>query len=144
MNSESPQEDGWSSLTSDLGSRPSAASWGTKGEVQVFGVKGTGELGSTYWDGKAWHPWYSHGSDFRGDPAAAALDANQIDVFGIGSDGVLRHLVYDGSWGKWHPVAGAPVDPKSVACTWSAGRLDLFVRGADDELWYSVLEKGSE
>ncbi len=131
---------GWTSLEGSLASAPAPASWGD-GEVEVFAIHDDGVLWNRYWDGDSWHPWESLGGELRGEPAASARDANRIDVLGIGKDGAVRHRFWNGSeWVPWREVEGAPQDAKAVACSWSGSRLDVFVRGADDELWYGTIE----
>jgi hypothetical protein len=130
---------GWSSLGGHLASGAAAASWGTE-ETQVFAIQGDGDVWNRYWDGERWHEWESLGGAFTGQPAASARDANRIDVFAVGTDRVLRHRWWNGEqWVPWEAVAGAPEGGRAVACSWIGGRLDLFVWGMDDELWYSAL-----
>ncbi|MGH2498661.1 MAG: hypothetical protein ACRDF0_00990 [Candidatus Limnocylindria bacterium] len=87
-----------------------------------------------------WHEWESLGGAFAGQPAASARDADRIDVFAIGTDGVLRHRFWDGrEWVPWADVAGAPRGATAVACAWSGVRLDVFVRGADRALHHLAL-----
>ena len=130
----------WTSLEGSLRSAAAAASWGD-GEVEVFAIHDDGALWNRYWDRENWHAWESLGGSFRGEPAASARAADRIDVFAIGTDGVLRHRFWNGSeWVAWRDVADAPRDAKAVACSWSGTRLDVFVRGADDGLWYGTVE----
>jgi hypothetical protein len=63
-----------------------------------------------------------------GQPAAAARDADRIDVFAPGEDGRLWHRWWDGrEWVAWQPVAGAPGGVTAVAADWVGGRLDVYV-----------------
>lgn len=129
----------WLSLDGSLSSNAAAASWGDF-EVQVFAIQ-NGQLLNRYWDGESWHKWESLGGDFTGQPAASARDADRIDVFAIGTDGVLRHRYWNGKeWIPWSDVEGAPRDAKGATCSWVGKRLDLFVWGTDDELWHNSLQ----
>lgn len=129
----------WLSLEGSLSSNSAAASWG-EFEVQVFAIQ-DGQLLNRYWDGEAWHKWESLGGDFTGQPAASARDADRIDVFAVGADGTLRHRYWNGKeWVAWSGVEGAPNDAKGVTCSWVGDRLNLFVWGADDQLWHNSLQ----
>ena len=89
---------------------------------------------------RTWHAWESLGGSFNGQPAAAARDADRIDLFAISTDGVLRHRWWDGKrWVEWRDVAGAPHGGRAVTCVWSGGRLDVFLWGADGGLHYADL-----
>jgi len=60
-------------------------------------------------------------------PAAAARDADRIDVFAIGIDGALRHRWWNGTrWVEWQDVAGAPRAGRAVACAWSGAASTSF------------------
>jgi hypothetical protein len=133
---------GWGSLGGRLASSAAAASWGTH-ETQIFAIRDDGQVWDRYWDGESWHDWKPHGGTFAAGPAACARDADRIDVFAVGTDGVLMHRRWDGGeqrWRPWRPVEGAPRGGTGVGCSWAAGRLDVFLRGPADELWYSALE----
>jgi len=97
-------------------------------------------LWDRYWDGARWHEWESLGGSFAGEPAAAARDADRIDVLAIGKDGLLRHRWWDGTrWVDWRVVEDAPRGGRGVSCAWSGDRLDVFVWGADGAVQYADL-----
>jgi hypothetical protein len=130
----------WTPLGGALPAGAAAAAWGDAGETEVFAVHGDGQVWDRYWDGRSWHAWESLGGTFAGPPAAAARDADRIDVFAIGTDGALRHRWWDGArWVEWRVVDGAPRRGKAVSCVWSGARLDVFVVGEDDALYYADL-----
>jgi hypothetical protein len=53
--------------------------------------------------------------------------------------GRLNHRWWDGQrWVPWESVEGAPPGD-SVSCSWSAGRLDVFVNRDGGALWYRAL-----
>lgn len=61
-------------------------------------------------------------------------------MFAITPDGDVRHRWWNGTeWVPWQPVAGAPAGARAVSCAWVGDRLDVFVRGADDQVWYGRL-----
>lgn len=128
----------WTSLGS-AASGAAAASWGSE-ETEIFAIQPDGELWNRYWDGESWHPWESLGGSFMGQPAASARDADRIDVFAVSTHGSLQHRWWDGKeWVPWETVSGAPRGGEAVTCTWVGERLDVFVWGADREVWYSAL-----
>lgn len=130
----------WLSLGGSVESGATAASWGEY-EVQVFVIKDDSQIWNRYWDGSEWHQWESLGGSFTGQPAASARDADRIDIFAIDTAGVLRRRYWNGKeWVPWEDVKGAPRNAKSVACSWSGTRLDLFAWGANNELWYAAVE----
>ena len=110
----------------------------------MWAVLEDGQLHDTYWDGHAWHEWHTLGSPDRarlvGQPAAAARGPDRIDVFAIGDDGKLWRRWWDGSeWVSWRSVVEAPPGIEQVAADWIGGRLDLYVRDRDGDLWYIAL-----
>lgn len=129
----------------DLGgapaSGPAAAGWGSF-ETEVWAIR-EGKLFDRYWDGSAWHQWESLGAPegvaLVGQPAAAARDADRIDVLAPGGDGKLWHRWWDGSrWVPWREVAGAPEGVDAVSADWVGGRLDVYVR-ARGSIFYVAL-----
>ena len=116
------------------------ASWGSF-ESEIFAVDAaSGELVDRYWDGSSWHAWESLGGAFTGTPAAAARDADRIDVLAIDRDGIVRQRWWDGSqWAPWREVQGAPAGAVAVACSWIGSELRVFVVGPDRAVSYLVL-----
>lgn len=52
----------------------------------------------------------------------------------------LWHKWWDGGrWSEWEPLGGALTSGPDVA-SWAEGRLDVFVRGTDNQLWHRVYE----
>jgi repeat uncharacterized protein DUF346 len=126
----------------DLGSAgaPAGASWGTT-ETEVWAIR-DGQLFDRYWDGTSWHGWESLGAPdgvrLTGQPAAAARDADRIDVFAVGDDGSLWHRWWDGTrWVAWERVP-TPSGADAVSAAWVGRRLDVYVRAAGST-WYLAL-----
>jgi hypothetical protein len=75
-------------------------------------------------------------------PAAVSWGADRVDVFGLGSDGALYQWWYQADLGGWHPPfsLGAPANVQLTlqpsAVSWGVGRLDVFLRGSDANLWH--------
>jgi hypothetical protein len=129
----------WEFLGGKVRSNVAAASWGDY-EVEVFAIHDDGQLWNRYWDGKAWHQWEPMGGDFVGHPAASARDADRIDVLAVDASGVIQHRFWNGKeWVPWRKLDGSPAGAKDVACSWSGSRLDVFVRGPDDDVWYRAI-----
>ncbi|HEX9268212.1 MAG TPA: hypothetical protein VF998_00075 [Candidatus Limnocylindria bacterium] len=85
------------------------------------------------------------GGPFTGEPAAAARDADRIDVFAITPEGEVRHRWWDGRrWVEWETIAGVPAGPTALSCAWSGDRLDLFVRCDDGGLHHRALPTPKE
>ncbi|WP_329522446.1 protein kinase domain-containing protein [Spirillospora sp. NBC_01491] len=137
-----------------------AAHGSADGRIEVF-VRGV--------DGRLWHVWqvardgdWSDWEDLvrhrplpngdvlevAGDPAAHGSADGRIEVFVRGADDHLWHVwqvARDGDWSDWEDlvrhrplpngdvleVAGDPAAHSSAD-----GRIEVFVRGADDHLWH--------
>jgi repeat uncharacterized protein DUF346 len=140
-----PREVGsWIRLGGRLTSGPAAAEWGTE-ETEAWAIAEDGHLRDRYWDGASWHDWDDLGApegvNLVGEPAASARDPGRVDVFAAGDDGALWHRWWDGSeWVPWRAVEGAPRGVTAVAAQWAARRLELYVRDANGELSYGVIE----
>jgi hypothetical protein len=77
-------------------------------------------------------------------PAAVSWAPNRIDLFGVASNGRLYHKAWNGfAWTGWASELGAPppgIAPGSspAVSSWGPGRLDVFVRGADNAIWHAA------
>jgi hypothetical protein len=70
-------------------------------------------------------------------PAAVSWTARRLDVFGVGSDGELRHNWWQGGpWSGWGSLGGG-LASAPAAVSWAAGRLDVFAVGTDSALWHN-------
>jgi hypothetical protein len=59
-----------------------------------------------------------------------------IDLFTVAADLSLRHSTYRrGGWSASRPLGGVLRSSPAVAST-GPGRLEVYVRGTDDQLWY--------
>jgi hypothetical protein len=87
------------------------------------------------------------GTTFESQPVAVSWGANRIDLFGIGSDGVLYHQWWDGN--SWNPLPATTSwqglgDPGQYRLTgnpavnsWGPNRLDIFARDTNGHLWHT-------
>ena len=79
-----------------------------------------------------------------GPDAAAVRGSERVDVVVRGTDGFYWTYWNGSAWTGWAglgaPPGGALGDP--TVASWSPGRLDVFVRGADDKLWQRFSDNG--
>ncbi len=68
-------------------------------------------------------------------PAASTWGVNRLDVFAIGADSQLWHLVYDGQWQPWQNIGGM-IQADPACASWSEGRIDVFAPASDFALWH--------
>jgi len=128
-----------------------AASWGP-GRVDAFGLCVDGSVGQRWWDG-SWHnsnlgrpPASVGGGAFRSTLGAGSWGSNRYDVFGVGMNGHVIQLWWNGSW-HWSDLGAPPssvgggilADRLAVA-SWGTNRLDVFglgVNGHISQLWWN-------
>lgn len=67
---------------------------------------------------------------------------NRIDVFARGDDDTLQHRFFDGAWHDWESLGGI-LTSAPAAVGWGNGRMDVFVRGADQQLWQRTFQDGA-
>ncbi len=87
------------------------------------------------------HGWAPTWNDMSGRWASSLTYATAI--FGwynsaLVFNGFPQEILATGAtpvWGNWEPLAGSIVGGPDVA-SWSAGRLDVFARGTDNQLWH--------
>jgi hypothetical protein len=113
------------------------------------------ESGKSWANGKSWKDWETvcgHAHLLMSAPAAVATGPNQIDCFGRGPEDHVIHAWYQeglqgGIQGDWAQIDNLLIRdaPAAVsASTADRGRVDVFVRGADDllkhRIYYVVLQ----
>jgi hypothetical protein len=149
--------DPWTGYT-DLGQPPSGsvvgdptiASWGP-GRLDVFARGSDDRLWQTYSEdgGATWIPWLKPFGDdnvLRSGPEASTRGPGRLNVYHVGTDGSIYERFYeaaDGWNGGWlnqgAPPGGISGDANgrdATATSWGdSERIDLFARGADDNLW---------
>ncbi|HZM78958.1 MAG TPA: hypothetical protein VFC19_24785 [Candidatus Limnocylindrales bacterium] len=71
------------------------------------------------------------------DPAApmgvASWGVNRLDLFAKGTDGTLKHKIYNGRWSGWESLGGSITSGPS-AVSWGPGRLDVVARGVNGDV----------
>ncbi len=125
--------------------------YGAAVRINLFVREEDGNLWERFWDGSKW-TWSDTGKSVAGDPVilvrgnVASVDnaAVRINLFVNGSDGRLWERFWDGSKWTWSDtglpvyVAGEPiilVRGNVASVDNAAVRINLFVRGADGNLW---------
>ena len=95
-----------------------------------------------------WSSWQSLGGSVTSAPDASSWGPGRLDVFVRGFDGKsLKHRYYvaNNGWSTWQnldaPCAVAnPLDcgltSAPAAVSWGWGRIDVFARGPDGDLWH--------
>ena len=111
------------------------------------------------WDGKQWSQFESLGSPrdhnpiypavtiptpLTGHPTACSWGPGRIDVFARGSHGDILHRSWDGNhWGEFESLRtpsgeggmALPFVGMATASSWGEGRLDVFARAIDGQLY---------
>lgn len=145
---------GWQSLGtpgSTPGSSPAIASWGPN-RLDVF-VRGSDS--QLYWrkctancsgNTGTWSSWTAvPGGTFLGKPTAVGRETGVIDVFVHGMDDTLWGVEnINDTWGNFYQanaggtlksVPGCPDCGSPAVMSRGAGKLDVLIRGLDDQLW---------
>ncbi|MEJ3746356.1 hypothetical protein WEI85_24080 [Actinomycetes bacterium KLBMP 9797] len=74
--------------------------------------------------------------------AAASWGTDRIDLFAKGTDGALKHKVYNGRWSAWESLGGA-ITSGPAAVSWGPGRIDVFARGTDGSVQHKAYANGT-
>ena len=98
-------------------------------------------LWQTSWhEGQTWQEWKSLGGHLTSDPAVVSDDYFSFHIFALGANNVLLHKHI--SWSNWNSLGGE-WRSRPAAASWAPGRLDVFVRGLDDNALYHKWFDGS-
>ena len=113
------------------------------GNLNIFAVDANGVLWNTSVMPSGSGTWKSLGGVWTSSPAAASQNNGGMTVFVRGNDSAVWYRDYvrgswgKWTWGKWTSIGGqiaAGTGP--AACSWGAGRLDVFVQGTDGAMWH--------
>ena len=109
--------------------------------MDVF-VRGPDDgLWQTSWhEGQTWQEWKSLGGHLTSDPAVVSDDYFSFHIFALGANNVLLHKHI--SWSNCNSLGGE-WRSRPAAASWAPGRLDVFVRGLDDNALYHKWFDGS-
>src|SRR5665647_1333940 len=93
--------------------------------------------------GKTWGASTNLGGKLTSAPAVTSPSPGVMDVFVRGTDGAVWWDHYNGTnWSGWSTPLGGSLggqiasNTAPAACSWAAGRLDVFVQGTDGALWH--------
>ena len=124
------------------------------GRFDLVKVDVDGSVLVKWWDGNQSPPWASIGGVATSDPDIAGrtydssyvgipVKVTRIDVVARGADGAIWHnsrhdeftrqVPFD-VWTGWTSLGGGVKSAPTIV-TWESGRLDVFARGLDDQLW---------
>ncbi len=133
----------WESLgipTGGAQSAPSAVSWGVN-RIDLFVLCGTNPTNLCHkWFDGTWHSWESWGNPGMSliyAPDAASMSSGTLEVFAVGSNQKIYQIrYYSGSQHGWQqPFNDGTANSAVSAVSWGGNRLDVFVRGTDNQLY---------
>ena len=97
-----------------------------------------------------WSNWEPLGGVLKGGPAVSSWGEGRLDVFVTGANNQLFHKWFSNNrWSDdrggfpagWEPLYGTETsDP--VPVSWGAGRIDVFARGQNSQLWHKYYNHG--
>lgn len=118
---------------------PGAASAGPNRADVVF-IDSANRVRHGYWTGSTWVTPADLGQPPGGlaagiGVAASAYDVNRMIILAVNTSQTLYQRRFDGfGWGPWESMNGATNATPAVV-SWSPNRIDVFVRGLDNQLW---------
>jgi len=98
-----------------------------------------------HWNGMSWEASTNLHGILTSAPAVTSPSTGVMDVFVRGGDGAVwwdHSADYGKTWSGWSaPLGGSlsgqtPVNRAPAACSWGAGRLDVFVEGTNGALYH--------
>jgi hypothetical protein len=124
-------------------------------KLDVFCVSGDGGVYTAAWEGGVnnnnWAGWWRIGS-LKAKPgsvvSAVARDANKLDIFVSGNDGIIYTAAWDaavpGGWRGWWDILGGqtPAGGIVTAVSRAPHKLDVFVVSGDRHIYTAAWEGG--
>ncbi|GAA2155643.1 hypothetical protein GCM10009760_55750 [Kitasatospora kazusensis] len=153
----------WTGLMNNNGAPPPGIASGAsptvssfqQGRLDVFVRGADGAIWHQWWDVNdysgakgGWSAWESLGGNVVSNPTAVSWSSSRLDLFAIGGDGNIWDMTWTstGGWTGWQnfgtPPPGIASGASPVVTSSGNGRLDLFVRGADDAAWHVYYSGG--
>jgi len=124
-----------------LASSVTSVSWDSN-KVDLFARGSDNSLWTRGWDGAGWKPqndWRKLGGQFTSGFGAASWGFGHLDVFGVGADSKLYQIQYETGWSAFtrveSPSVGLAGDAAPDAVSSGPGKIDLVVRGSDNQPW---------
>lgn len=117
-----------------------SAAWGSGGTARIDAfVMGTDR--SLWWKnsvngGASWNSYVAVGVSSNNGISVTDRGAALREIFYSGSDGSLRTKRYNGSWLAEHNLGGTIVGGPAATSWSSASRIDVFVRGGGNALYW--------
>ena len=132
--------------------------------MAVFARGSRGDLMLKWWDGARWSEFASLGwpeeqaedypavtvaAPLTGPPSSCSWGRERLDVFVRGARGEVLHKWWDGRTWSAFVSLGMPVDAERrllpstgalAACSWGPGRLDVFTRAVDGNVYHAWLD----
>jgi hypothetical protein len=130
----------WELLGGKFISGLSVASWGS-GHLDIFGVATDHAVWHKYYSG-GWYGWYSLGGYVTATPSAVASGYGHIFLVATSSDQHIYIKEFNAAtvgWGDWGLLGGTTASGPSIA-SWAQGRLDLFERGLDNQIYHTAVQ----
>jgi hypothetical protein len=139
-----PTWGGWQSLGGILAGNPSVA-LNTNGQLEVF-ARGTDNalwhITQNPQSGTGWGPWVKLGGHMVGDPAVGKNSDGRLEVFVRDTDRTLSHIWQTspgGPYSGWESLGvpgGLTLLGDPAVANEADGRLDVFARFTDNNLWH--------
>jgi hypothetical protein len=134
--------DPWEVVGGDIADAPAIVSSGPN-HLDVFVISTDQAMYHKAWDStNGWQPadpssWDPLGGSFTGAPAAAAqASLPRIDVFAVGTDAAVHHIIKSAAgWSSWESLGGQALG-SPAAVSWGPTRVDVFFTGQQDHIVY--------
>ena len=108
------------------------------GRLDAFGLDGDRKLCQQVWE-RSWGPWRRIVGPVIEPPRALCWKSDRIDLFHVGTDAAVYHIVGDGEkWNEERSLRGQAFSPVSVVLQ-DEDLLELFVLGRDSAVWHQTV-----
>ena len=128
-----------------------AVSWGP-GRLDVFGIGVDDNMIYHYPEqdqvqligGWGWESLGGPTGGFTEAPSVASQGSGKLFIAGTGTGGDLYYKTWDNGWSDWESLGGGVAFGAPAAFSLYPGRVDVMVRGTDNNLWqYIAADDGS-
>jgi hypothetical protein len=120
---------------------PAVTTQGGSGKLDSFFVGTDGHLYHRFYNASNSTNWSSYFDlglpPWDPNPSAASWGAGSVFVFAADRSNLWMRQFASGAWQTWTPLTtpSPGICSAPTAVSWASGRLDLFVRGCDGEIW---------